>query len=771
MRSQDCSPRLESCVFSENSATGRAWDATIGGGGLYCVGSGDEPATSEVIGCTFYRNRAAQDGGGVFSPGRIALRSCILWGNSNMSGFKESGQLSCSSYSSSVSHCCIQSLNQPSGNGNIASDPLLTLDGLHLLAGSPCIDQGDPGMAVPGDVDIDGESRIVGLGVDIGADEFVDRDRDTLGDWWELVQFGSTETCLPSDDPDNDGHDNLREYSDVTDPLRAPTTYHVSTIGDDDWDGLAANWNGTSGPKATIQAAINVAKEETWDEVVIQPGIYTGPGNRDLEFAGKEIVVRSVDPEDNAVVEQTIIDCQGSEEEPHRAASFHSRESRTAMLSGLTIRNGYIARHAGYTEQDGGAINCEASDPTIDRCVFTNNYSERYGGAICTTFSGSAIKSCAFRSNESAYGGGVLITCGNGLVIGNCVFAANSAMHGGGGLRLDRCRDFEVANCTFYGNSATSASGRGGGILADYYGTHPYLTNCIFRSNSDCYGSVERSQLCGTESTWLPSQTVIANCIQGRSHYSSSSRYGNIDAAPLFVDTTGVDGVAGTGDEDLHLLPWSPCIDAGNASSDYSLEPEPDGGRINMGAYGNTPEATSAGSLAIEGFVTVEIERIGRTLFSYELAVVLSNNSDQYLEDVVLELNEVPAGVTIADKTVNIGPLAPGATVTSADTFTVEVDRSANVDVAEVSWRGSFVIASQPIEAAISTWVNWHHAELSLGDVDSDGDVDLLDYSALSACMRGPHIAANAGCSSRDLDGNGFVDLQDYALMQRAFGR
>ena len=36
----------------------------------------------------------------------------------------------------------------------------------------------------------------------------------------------------------------------------------------------------------------------------------------------------------------------------------------------------------------------------------------------------------------------------------------------------------------------------------------------------------------------------------------------------------------------------SPVIDAGDPFSDYSNEPMPNGGRINMGAYGNTPEAS-----------------------------------------------------------------------------------------------------------------------------------------------------------------------------------
>ena len=38
----------------------------------------------------------------------------------------------------------------------------------------------------------------------------------------------------------------------------------------------------------------------------------------------------------------------------------------------------------------------------------------------------------------------------------------------------------------------------------------------------------------------------------------------------------------------------SPCVDAGSPNSQYALEPQPNGGCINMGAYGNTAEASKA---------------------------------------------------------------------------------------------------------------------------------------------------------------------------------
>ena len=73
------------------------------------------------------------------------------------------------------------------------------------------------------------------------------------------------------------------------------------------------------------------------------------------------------------------------------------------------------------------------------------------------------------------------------------------------------------------------------------------------------------------------------------------SGVGNIDADPLFVER-GIWTDPGRSwlDGDYHLLPESPSIDAGDPDSTPGNEPEPNGGKVNQGAYGGTVHASQS---------------------------------------------------------------------------------------------------------------------------------------------------------------------------------
>jgi hypothetical protein len=89
-----------------------------------------------------------------------------------------------------------------------------------------------------------------------------------------------------------------------------------------------------TGDFPTIQTAIHVAFPG--DIIELADGTFTGDGNRDIDFLGKPITVRSQSGDRDAC----IIDCQGSFEEYHRGFLFIAGEGPESILEGITIRNG-----------------------------------------------------------------------------------------------------------------------------------------------------------------------------------------------------------------------------------------------------------------------------------------------------------------------------------------------------------------------------------------------------------------------------------------------
>jgi len=190
--------------------------SSSGGGGLYSYADGFVISNSIMAGnfsqskgggiytrslaakeCTFGGNAAGDIGGGIYSEKTSCLYNCILWGNSDSNGTGTKSQLYSPASGATAFLSCIQDDDPnddeiPFGgeeNGNIDDDPLFVRipddggDGwgvggnddygdLHLLPGSPCIDAGSPLFSEPNTTDIDGDSRVVGLATDIGADEY-----------------------------------------------------------------------------------------------------------------------------------------------------------------------------------------------------------------------------------------------------------------------------------------------------------------------------------------------------------------------------------------------------------------------------------------------------------------------------------------------------------------------------------------------------------------------------------------------------------------------
>ncbi len=171
-----------------------------------------------------------------------------------------------------------------------------------------------------------------------------------------------------------------------------------------------------TGDYPTIQAAIDAAPEGMVIELV--DGTYTGDGNRDLDFGGKSVTVRSQGGNPSTCV----IDCEGAPSDQHRGFHFHSGETADAVVENIKITGGFLDYYS--WQLDGGGIRCEAgSSPTIRGCVFPENDAVAGFGGGCSIDATSAphLVDCRFLGNTALDGGGA-----HCLVRGPCSWAACS---------------------------------------------------------------------------------------------------------------------------------------------------------------------------------------------------------------------------------------------------------------------------------------------------------------------------------------------------------
>ena len=200
-----------------------------------------------------------------------------------------------------------------------------TPDECETLAGNDC-----DGNGIPDDCDPDCNANFSADGCDI-ADGFSedcdlndvpDECQDTTVDCNGDGLWDACETALGvSDDFNGNGIPDECEDSGIT--------LHVDTT-----NCQAPGAGSENDPFCTIQSAIDASI--SGQTIVVVPGIYRGDRNRNLDFGGRAITLRSVDPSDRDTVLSTVVDA----EQVGRGFFFHNGETRAAVVDGLTIRNG-----------------------------------------------------------------------------------------------------------------------------------------------------------------------------------------------------------------------------------------------------------------------------------------------------------------------------------------------------------------------------------------------------------------------------------------------
>ncbi|HUW82239.1 MAG TPA: right-handed parallel beta-helix repeat-containing protein [Phycisphaerae bacterium] len=658
------------------------------GAAIYTGGYSDDWVVSNTI----VSNTADGDGLGG------AAVVCVLAGNAGLFNnlFWQNGAEDLAVFDSDPAVACNLFSVVPidfEGHGNIADDPLLS--DYHIGYNSPCVNAGSPWYGpMDGVTDLDGEPRI-GLGrVDIGADE-----------------------------------------------IAAPQTFIV------DWQG--------SGDFLTIQEAIDAAPGHHEIITVLQ-GTYA----ENIDFLGKALTVTGTDLEDPNVVAATII-----EGGPGTVVSFVSDEGRDSVITGLTIRHAVGASGVG--------VSCNHGPTICKNAVTGNDEGGIRGGA-------PAILENAISLNGGnvSQGGGVYVNGSGARIIGNRI-VQNQAIDTGGGVYGDRASALEVARNRIEDNTAGQ---HGGGMFLDFrdiYQKAP-ITNNLFVRNTAA-GIAALCCLQGTPvvvqhntfafnvgqyalmTTGDPERFALAtgleNCVLfdpdtvkeadsfGTSDYclirgwTGGDELGNFDADPQFVDPN---------DGDYHLLPSSPCVNAGDPSyfvgpdvTDLDGNPRLQRGRVDIGCY-ETPYVS---------LLVSEPPADG----------TLPRASDNVIELVFNgTISPLPSGAPVS-----IAPLTGGDEVTGS--FSIEL---ATTTVADDTLRAVENGSALPNQT-------WYRIEpvpgldvvpfvldvcTLIGDADGSGHVTTGDYAEEKL-----HLGQR-GDIRRDLDANGRVTTADYTVVKAHMG-
>lgn len=479
-------------IFQNNIVTGNNANALNGCNGM-------------ILNNTIYGNT-----GFGFDDCDGLICNCIIWGNAG-------GQLT---NSSMPLYSCIQGWTD-GRRGNISDDPRFVdpaHGNFHLLPDSPCI---NAGVAFYFDADyiddIDGECRLAGSAVDIGADEYnssPDTDGDLLADSDEIALGSDTGNT----DTDGDGLIDGAEVLRGTHPAipNAPT-------------GISIPFHFPS-----IQQGIFLAFPS--EVVIVSPGTYY----EKLYFMGKNLILASTNPLDGDVVDNTVVDGGGIDS----VILFKGTEDQRCVVRGLTIRNG-------YSSGSGAGIYGNRTHATIENNNIFNNRARGFGG-ICrcdgliqnndiANNEGSGIGACSgtFLNNiiagNSSYSGGGFGTC-DGIFEYNIIFN-NTAVSQGGGFY--DCEGIIRDNIIAF----NSASDSGGGIIKCDDST---IENNIIACNTAGYNAGGIASASGT----LKDNIIICNSASndggGLSSFQGTIRGNTISDNSAHGDGGGLYSCQGT---------------------------------------------------------------------------------------------------------------------------------------------------------------------------------------------------------------------------------
>jgi predicted outer membrane repeat protein len=247
--------------------------------------------------------------------------------------------------------------------------------------------------------------------------------------------------------------------------------------------------------------------------------------------------------------------------------------------------------------------------------LITNCTAARGTGLGLLAQSNATITDCVFDSNKgtgASLGGGIYCQDSRIAVSGSRISNNSVGNATGGGVYCGGSTNAVLQNCLIFGNSATVGSG----VDAEQYSI-VYLINCTITQNglttigigkgvrsNGATVSVNSSIIWGNGGTPISglglgssvNYSDVEGSYAGTSNLSQDPLFVSVSAGDYHLQSTRGHYQSGAWVNDFQM---SPCIDKGDPSISAVVEPAPNGGCIDMGAYGASPQASKGASHTI----------------------------------------------------------------------------------------------------------------------------------------------------------------------------